>query len=438
MSSPAEPIPTRRVRPLRRAAVMVGAFALAVLAAEVAWRVRLRAGGTPWSAGDGFRRIAEVLAETLGTIATEAAATGLAGVEGDVGDADPAEDLTNFQLHPYYGYEVAGGLNAQGKIREYYADGRADGELSVLVLGGSVAAHFTGGGNVGAREELEQRLTADPRAGGRSARVVPHARPGFKQPQQLHALVECLRQGIRPDAVINLDGYNELQLPHQNLALSMRADWPSAGHWAHLGGGVPTPGELDLAFEARAAGQAAERLADAARRWRLAHSALAGSLVLRRLEGLRDRAHAAGAAYTASRAGGGGAAVDIEGALPDLVATWRACSLEMHRLCEAHGIAYVHALQPTLHDRGSKPVTAEERGRGLRTGWRPALVEGYPLLRAAGAELAAEGVRFVDLSQAFAEVTTTLYYDPCHFHKEGNLLLVEPLAEAVLEALEHD
>jgi hypothetical protein len=60
---------------------------------------------------------------------------------------------------------------------------------------------------------------------------------------------------------------------------------------------------------------------------------------------------------------------------------------------------------------------------------------GYPKLRAAGAELAAQGVPFLDASHVFADVQDTLYYDACHFDKRGNGLLAELLAPALLAAL---
>jgi hypothetical protein len=93
-------------------------------------------------------------------------------------------------------------------------------------------------------------------------------------------------------------------------------------------------------------------------------------------------------------------------------------------------------LQPTLHDTGSKPLTEEERANGKASqSWVWAASEGYPLLRSRGESLRAAGVHFVDASQVFAGVETTLYHDACHFRLEGNVILCEFIAPEILAAL---
>jgi hypothetical protein len=114
---------------------------------------------------------------------------------------------------------------------------------------------------------------------------------------------------------------------------------------------------------------------------------------------------------------------------------WAQSSLDMHAICRRRGVRYLHVLQPTLHDEGSKPVTDEERAKGAEPAdWALGAKLGYPKLRAHAAELAAAGVEFLDASRAFAEVTTSLYYDVCHFAPEGN----RKLAELVLEVIRRE
>ena len=68
----------------------------------------------------------------------------------------------------------------------------------------------------------------------------------------------------------------------------------------------------------------------------------------------------------------------------------------MHELCEARGVRYLHAIQPTLHDRGSKPVTDEEFRIGIgEAGYDEAVLVGYPLLREGLAQLSREATDFV-------------------------------------------
>src|SRR5690606_30828242 len=97
-------------------------------------------------------------------------------------------------------------------------------------------------------------------------------------------------------------------------------------------------------------------------------------------------------------------------------------------ICADRDIPYIHVLQPTLHDAGSKPLTAGEVATGAAVRhWREGTRAGYPLLRAAGEELAARGVHFYDASRIFADVEETLYYDACHFNERGSSLLVDAL-----------
>jgi lysophospholipase L1-like esterase len=103
-------------------------------------------------------------------------------------------------------------------------------------------------------------------------------------------------------------------------------------------------------------------------------------------------------------------------------------------ICRGRSIPFLHVLQPTLHDPGSKVATAEEIEKGtLHPRWHEGVVLGYPMLRQAGAELAREGVPFLDLSMLFSDRTDTIYFDGCHFGQKGNELLARRIAAAILE-----
>jgi hypothetical protein len=99
-------------------------------------------------------------------------------------------------------------------------------------------------------------------------------------------------------------------------------------------------------------------------------------------------------------------------------------------------VYYLHVLQPTLHDVGSKPVTqAEIDSGGLDTPLMLGVQHGYPLLRSAGKELVERGVNFADASDTFAGVKEPIYYDFCHFKGLGNRLLAARIAREFLRAL---
>jgi hypothetical protein len=110
----------------------------------------------------------------------------------------------------------------------------------------------------------------------------------------------------------------------------------------------------------------------------------------------------------------------------------------MHDLAAARGIAYAHFLQPNQYVPGSKPLSGEERRTGFREDhpYRAVVVEGWPHMRAAGAELRAAGVAFHDLTGLFTERRETLYVDDCcHLNPRGNELLGEAIGRALAAQL---
>jgi hypothetical protein len=159
---------------------------------------------------------------------------------------------------------------------------------------------------------------------------------------------------------------------------------------------------------------ALSRMARSQERWTLAQTTLIDS----RTERLKSRG---AVGYKAKPEG--------RDAVLEAVACWKRSSLAMHQLCEARGIRYVHVLQPTLHDEGSKVMTEEERRGGVNDeGLHPAVVRGYPLLREALSELREAGVEALDACDTFKEVPQTIYVDSCHVTQEGNRILADNIA----------
>jgi hypothetical protein len=80
-------------------------------------------------------------------------------------------------------------------------------------------------------------------------------------------------------------------------------------------------------------------------------------------------------------------------------------------------------------------LTAKEiESGGAPDAWVHGAKLGYPLLRAAGEELAREGVHFIDLSLAFADQHGDIYYDCCHFDKPGHVILAASSRKRSLSA----
>lgn len=115
---------------------------------------------------------------------------------------------------------------------------------------------------------------------------------------------------------------------------------------------------------------------------------------------------------------------------------WFESSLSLHAVCTARGIAYLHVLQPTLHDEGSKPLTPEEvQHGGALESWIKAVRTCYPLLRERGRTLSERGVAFADLSGLFHDYADTVYFDLCHMRGAGAELFARRSAQELLARL---
>jgi hypothetical protein len=124
---------------------------------------------------------------------------------------------------------------------------------------------------------------------------------------------------------------------------------------------------------------------------------------------------------------------DERAAMEAVVDTWFHCSVALQGFCDKNGIQYLHILQPTLYDEGSKVLTAEELERGKHSrGYRNGVLLGYPMMRARAADLQAAGVHFLDLSLLFQDVAETIYTDYCHFNDLGTDMAGRRVLDALL------
>jgi len=366
------------------------------------------------------------------------------------------ETIEYYAIHPYLGF-VADPTSPRSPVRDSGGSFRATNlgffrrtplvatehrpePIRVGVFGGSAAFLFS----LGVGDRLENLLEADDVGASREVVVESYAIPGYKQPQQLFALEYLLLMGERLDLVVNLDGFNEVALPlTENLSQGTAAIFPRS--WGHLVGMAPSPGalssaaHLELLRQLRTGAAAVlsspglNRSSTSALLWHVIDGALAPRVA-------ESEARMASSLVTAGYAARGPDTrdADHDALLADLVAIWKRSSLMMKQICAANHIAYVHALQPNQYVPDSKPLGDAERTVAYRPdkSYRSAVEKGYPLLVAAGEELKAAGVTFVDLTRAFADVAEQVYVDDCcHFNRRGNAILAEKLAPSLARAL---
>ncbi|MCK6448429.1 MAG: hypothetical protein L6Q99_18725 [Planctomycetes bacterium] len=339
-------------------------------------------------------------------------------------------------LHPYFGFDT---LAMQTQMSRDATASQAEKGVDVLVVGGSVSALFCGTGT----RRMNELLRASPEFRQGPIRILLGGRGAYKQPQSANVLAYELSIGVEPEIVILIDGFNDVAIAAQNFAERTHPLYPWSSNWLLFAANpLSRPGVLDRMVDVRAKQRRVVELGKFALDWRLDGSALAGTLVLRRLARLQTEAGSAYDELTQTFANEHVGRVErgppfrggVEEARRRSVEAWMEGSISMWSACRARGIRFLHVLQPTLHDEGSKPLTDDERKNGTaHVSWMEGAKKGYPLLRAGGAELARRGVPFLDASRIFADVEQTLYYDNCHFGDEGNRLLAEAIAKRLLE-----
>jgi len=416
---------------LRRRALFALAVAAAVAAASEAasflalWALEGGAGG--------FRVVAQERQRQRGAVAGPAASAARASLP---------RDLAENALHSYLG--VVGDPDQDPGFSQYGFWGalgpppprRDPAKLLVVVVGGSLAADFASEGG----RRLEERLARAPEYAGRKIVVLNAAHGGHKQPQQLMCLAYLLALGAEMDVLVNLDGFNEVALDAvENGPQGVFPLYPRS--WALQMAGLDEPGLLV------AAGKVAylrdERRALADRFSGPARRGMTGSLVWRQLDRVvaaqLARAQAEVARYRPRhryRLTGPPRALASESEVYDeLARAWEVGSLQLHRLCRANGIRYVHFLQPNQYVEGSKPLGADERKVAFRDDhpYRRGVAAGYPRLRERGARLRAQGVAFTDLTGIFAGRREALYVDDCcHVGPAGYALIADAVADGLL------
>ncbi len=390
--------------------------------------------------------------------------------EAEAPESPPEESSRSWQIHPYLGWSVRPGHGTLyiGKRIPIFGDRRSgawtrahrqanrfgyfsnvddyrlvpEDHYVVGIFGGSVASNLVTIGGATLRDRIVDQ-SSEP---DREVAVLNFASGGYKQPQQLSALMQASLLGVRFDVIINLDGYNEVVFGAANAKRRHHPIFPSIKHYGL---------RLDLARDSIAPLQR-EKLGAMHRERRLAGEtrsrAAAAPALLRQSQlyrvvvGVKMRRHLRRATELESQAQ---EMTALEGSetpiaeLPDpclgkrdgcwqLIADiWERGSLTMDRLARGMGAQYLHVLQPSQYIEGSKPLSQVE----LRYAYKDDQVarnlrSGYAHLRQRGQQLRNHGVEFHDLTMVFADYDKTLYRDSCcHLNARGNEILAAAVAE---------
>lgn len=356
--------------------------------------------------------------------------------------------------HPFLGFIPKAGLGKRrARTTTLNRDELADPQDPVFspspdtfvlaIAGGSVAAGMSMQGFNTIRGVLER----SPLMEGKRIHLLILAYPSYHQPQQLIGLSYALSLGAKIDAVWNLDGFNEVAL-HASGNGPQGTFFPYPQAWkqriSKRGASDSEFGELNFIRQQRASLATKTLASPFASRWSFqALWALRDSRWRRAQAEAEQRILKGGEERLAdsfSRIGGPQREFSSDGEMyTELADLWMRSSLQMHYLCEAQDILYLHFLQPNQYVEGSKPLSDQELEIAYREDhpYRPGVLGGYPLLQARGKLMLDQGVRFHDLTELFKKERRPVYGDACcHFLALGTHLITKAMAQAQLSYAE--
>jgi hypothetical protein len=288
------------------------------------------------------------------------------------GDVDPAmkledvplpEYITQGAIHPYVGYVLDRSFQTANRLDRGGPDGPEYGfnlveprlvheaaphQAAIAITGGSVAHNLALHYGRVLRDDLK-RLRPD------LQRIVllNLALPGYKKPQQLMSLAWVLSLGGHFDAVVNIDGFNDVTLPiTENMAKGVNPFYPRG--WYFRAQGFSPELELaagEIVVLRRTRAHRAVAFERAPWRW-----SMTASLLWARLDRSLAATIAAREQALLSAKGSAGDDYRVTGPLRryhsqqemyrDLVTYWARCSEQMNLLVRANHAVYLHFLQP--------------------------------------------------------------------------------------------
>lgn len=358
------------------------------------------------------------------------------------------EDARLYYLHPYLGYNGRPGRNSFGQVfNEYGFLGedppfpykKKEDDFVVAVLGGSVAANFA----VSGKPYLEKRLKRlAPELSNKRLVLVNLANGGFKQPQQLMALIYAFFLGSEFDFVLNLDGFNDVALAVENLNFNIHPLYPSGLHMGFTSKGADKldANTVDSLYTLRRVLKNENKLLKALNKSPWKYSVFLNALTTIWTERSKKKIELLN--LTLARQAQDSVLPDFQGPKLDpsttlyflVIDAWLTGSEMIYALSRSKGLPYAHVLQPNQYHKGSKPLSANELKIAYTPdiSWSRAARETYPLLVEQGKEMVKHNFPFYDAAMAFKSAKEDLYVDTCcHFNERGNELLSDYVAKAI-------
>jgi hypothetical protein len=318
-----------------------------------------------------------------------------------------------------------------------------DDQYIVGIFGGSVGVWFC---QIGAHRLVDD-LKRSPVFADKQLVPLCFSHEGYKQPQQLLVLAYFLSIGQQFDAVVNIDGLNEVALGNVNNQRGLEFSMPSAQHIEPLINLVDqatlTPDKLQSLAAIERHKQRLNRLVERMRANRIASVNLVLEQLYKRTLN-RYYAELGQFANLPSNPRGNSLILPTRKLadrqapqlFEEIARQWVASSLLMNEMLAARGIPYFHVLQPNQY-YGTRVFTPAEAKMALSDAspFKGPAEQGYPLLEREASRLTR--IHFSSAVHAFDDERAPVYMDNCcHYTVAGNERLADFIAARMLESLQ--
>ena len=372
------------------------------------------------------------------------------------------------RLHPFFGYVLKPGIFTQEesgiKVNNYGLLSKYDypfiksnrNQFVIGIFGGSVAGDLAVNSVFNQAMENEgfvKYLKQVPKLKNKEIIILSFASGGYKQPQQLLMLSYFISIGQEFDLVINIDGFNEVALSHQNNQQGIELSLPSIQHilpLTHLANG-----DLSVMVAIVKISKLKNNLSTSINKLESCKLALCHGWRSLQVKGLLNRYQTELIKYDEQIARNS-RKIKIDGsnslvhlnkmseALEDKVAfekvteNWYESSLTMSQILAEREILYLHFIQPNQYYPTERVYSPEEKifiieDHSYAVGVR----KGYPVLLSKINPLQEAKVNIFNTVKIFDGEKEIVYRDACcHYNMIGQRILEKYIADSIKTIME--
>ncbi|RKZ76893.1 MAG: hypothetical protein DRQ57_01900 [Gammaproteobacteria bacterium] len=359
--------------------------------------------------------------------------------------------FSGIALHPYFGWinvpnkkfnEIDTVLNRIDPYHNTYSTNnwgfpssfdypyiRQPDDFLVFILGGSVAAYFgivEGSHFVKKLKEIGIK---------KSIKLINLASFGYKQPQQLNVFLHAIVSGMKPDLVINIDGFNEIGLGYSNkVHYSMNPVYPSGHHWfsnifelsnelgsrkdiVKLLANKYSLNEMELRlykYLTKFSGSNIVRivLLTIYDYMKVQEAKIEESISIKASSSSNITKNFYSSVYQSD--------TNFHSSCEYLVSIWRNSVNLIDNVCDKMGCFFVEVAQPTFSYKYSKDVlTANEKSSFSHGTWDQGIKSCYGILEKDIGIMKTKGLNTLNLIRVFKSINSDIFVDQVHFNKKG-------------------